>query len=105
MAKTKANPTDLSDLDDADLEAATAPDAPQVDAKEAEIAALKAKLAEHEADDALYADGTYIDASTLTHPHDIERFYRLGKLAPRDVKRLREKGQLPPDLFKDEGDV
>ncbi len=45
----------------------------------------------------------YVNARRLTHPHDIERFWRLGKLSPTDVVRFQATGQLPKP--KDEQDA
>jgi len=58
--------------------------------EEAAIADVKGEASEFE------ADGKYVNARRLTHHHDIERFFRLGKLNPRDALRFQATGQLPP---------
>lgn len=107
--RTAAADTQDPELTEEELGQATAPTAPGPEGgspeaialarAQAEIRQLKEDLAaarqapaEEEPD-----DGRYVNARRMTHPHDIERFFRLGKLSPKDVARFREDGQLPPE--------
>jgi hypothetical protein len=36
-----------------------------------------------------------VNYMALTHPHDIERFHRLGKLPPEAIAKYQKSGQLP----------
>jgi hypothetical protein len=80
---------------------------PRTLAAELEAARLRAKLEvaeqrirELEAPEPEDDDGPYVNARRLTNHQDIERFFRLGRLHPKDVARFRAEGQLPPELFK-----
>lgn len=56
-------------------------------------AELEAAVGVPEADEDPNAE--FVNDKRLSHPHDIERFWRLGKLSPRAVIRFQESGQLP----------
>lgn len=65
----------------------------------ADLKAARARTAELEAvvgvPEAEDDDGEFVNDRRLTHQHDIERFWRLGRLSPRAVLRFQESGQLP----------
>lgn len=59
----------------------------------ARVGVLEEAVGLPEADDD--PNSEFVNDKRLTHSHDIERFWRLGKLSPRAVLRFQEAGQLP----------